>query len=140
MKTLGLFENLVFVIRSSRENVHLIAKSFCLWKNCLGVGSDLKYLPSPVEGGGGGVPDVVAGGGVVPGGAVGGGAVPDGAAGGGAVWGASPQLCMLQASCSLRTRLHFPLATQNPNRLRIPPSQDLVHELHERKLSSESIR
>ena len=130
MKTLGLFENLVFVIRSTRENVRLIARSFCLGKNCLGVGSDLKYLPSPVEGGGGGVADVVAGGG----------GVPDGVVGGGAVWGAPPQLCMLQASCSLRTRLHFPLATQNPNRLRIPPPQDLVHELHERKLSSESLR
>ena len=138
MKTLGLFENLVFVIRSTRENVGLIARSFCLGKNCLGVGNDLKYLPSPMEGGGGGVPDVAAVGGVVPGGAVGGGAVPDGAAGGGAVWGASPQLCMLQASCSLRTRLHFPLATHFPYRLRNPPPQELVHELHERKLSSES--
>ena len=70
----------------------------------------------------------------------GGGRVPDGVAGGGAVSGASPQLCVLQASCSLRTRLHFPLATHFPNRLRIPPPQELVHELHERKLSSEKVR
>ena len=77
------------------------------------------YLPVPslvVGGGGGGVVPVLTGCGV---------------------WDAPSQLCVLQASCCFRILLHFPLAIHKPNRLRIPPPQELVHELHERKRSSE---
>ena len=45
LKTYGQFENLVFVIMSTRENIRLIARTSLVW---FGIKSDLSFLKGTV--------------------------------------------------------------------------------------------